>query len=484
MIAAILVAGLAAFASGDDDRSRFDGFQRVYLVFAEEHISSFVSGFGHVFVVLAPGPVDFAEQLLAAPAVNFGADIGPEGRGRWIGFYSIQPMHELVRKNSHFDQRRLTLYELDLVEEELRSLERSLEERLGRPYPYDFFRRNCGHYLVDWLDREARTSASSLYLTPRQAVDRILSVYPPRSTTVIPSQLEVLEDALAEKEGISTSFVRSALTRLDQIEAIEDLEVRLLTIQLASSMASRSDFERLDLLQRESLRSPRGAEAARAVVARRAKLRDLEPMRRPTLEGARGAIRLVGDGDAEGWRVRAEFEPALRRYDTLPVHSHMLQEVRFLSTRLDLDGDGARIDVDGLVLSNILDARGLMGGWSKGATISYLELENALGLDGIATTFWLGLSSRLRHHWFGARLTLLADGLEANADACIAPGVTWDATGDVWSAHAEVHLTDREHPGWSTRVSRRLAPHAQVQLSVVDDPTDDPILVLGFSLDL
>lgn len=66
-------------------------FKSVFLVFAEEQAESLVSGFGHIFVCLPNLPTSSVQDLLAAPAVNFGADTSRLGQGMWVGQYKLQP---------------------------------------------------------------------------------------------------------------------------------------------------------------------------------------------------------------------------------------------------------------------------------------------------------------------------------------------------------------------------------------------------------
>ncbi len=135
-------------------------------MFAEEHSQSIVSSFGHIFVCLTNGEIQTSADLFNSTVLNFGANLSPLGEGLRVGRYKLQKFFDAVRQNVYFEHRGLTIYELQLSSAQIMSLAKDLDRRLGRKYPYDFIRHNCGHYIDDWLNGAREESVAMFYETP------------------------------------------------------------------------------------------------------------------------------------------------------------------------------------------------------------------------------------------------------------------------------------------------------------------------------
>lgn len=479
MLCACIVSTIASPSFQDTGGSpRFDS---VHVVFVEEHSHAFVSGFGHLFVVLSEGPVSGVDDLLGAPALNFGADTSPLGKGMWVGEYKLQPCHELVRKNTRFDQRRLTVFELGLSSELIEGLQRDLGLRLSREYPYDFVRHNCGHYIWDWLNGPSEDERALLYLTPREALGKILALYPPVSIRCVGSDLEILEDRLRRDTTTSRSVLKAALRDPTKLREIQDLETRLLAIKVAESEADRDAFQGLQKLRADTLNGKHGAEAAQRVIE----------LQLEFSERSRGVWKDEGEGPAMALAtsyypdsgragVRLMGEAGLRDAFTEPRQDHAWRVARFLSVTLEaVEGD---FDASVVLasISTLRDARSLLGGASNGVELGFSELPSALGTSGLYFSTWGGLATKTNFGWVGARLSFVGDGLDGRADARVLPGLSWDLLLPEHAAHLELHHRWGDSLGWQIKHDLILSRRISIRSEWVRTP--DRQNVLSFSV--
>lgn len=427
-------------------------FEAVHVIFAEEHSHNLVSGFGHIFVCLPKTKITGVGDLLGEVALSFGADIGPLGRGMWIGEYMLQPCHELFRANSHFDQRRLTIFELDIPKEQLEQLRRELKGRLGKTYPYEFTRYNCGHYIWDWLRGSQESSPAYLYFTPREALERILSVFPPVNILSVPSDLEVLEDCLLGSRQPISNSVRAALSDPSALAQVSDLETRLLAITLAESRADREEYVRLQELRTTTLAEPGGGAAARQAIARWERLTEHPTSTWPEeREGPAVAASLAHYPEEGVTGLRFFMEAGLRDAFSDPVPTHLWRETRFLSLTVEQTEGASRVDFLLASFSALRDARSLLAGASNGLSAGYRDLPNARGVSGLFLSSWSGLSTETDMGWVGARLSFAADELHDKASLQLSPGLTWDLLRANHAAHVELHHSWDRGPGWLVR---------------------------------
>lgn len=456
-------------------------FQSVHIAFAEEHSASFVSGFGHLFVCLPEAEVKSTEDLLGSTAVNFGADTSPLGEGMWVGDYKLQSCHELVRKNTHFDQRRITFFELSLTPVELANLREDLERRMRKSYRYDFLRHNCAHYIWDWLEGPVYREVSLLYLTPREALGRILSHYPPCRIRVLRSDLEILELYLEGLPGEEQAEVVRALVDPDALHGIQDRVLRLLTIKVAESRARRGEYERFQEARAEILRAEEGAEDAKRVVAFQERVQEQVGLSwTEESEGPALSIGMIHHKDLGATGMRVHFEAGLRDSHTSPEPEHVLKEVKLLSSTLDAIEGNLKGDVILISLSTLRDATSLSRGASSGASAGYIGLPNSLGSSGLHLSTWAGFSAKLDQGWVGGRLSAVVDELEGKAGMLIYPGMTWDMKMADFVAHCEVNYDFCEGFGLLARQDLILSNSATLRASWVHSPFGEEVLMFGF----
>ena len=436
LISACLLGILASHLP--DAEGGLHDFASVHIVFVEEHSHDFVSGFGHLFVCLPDREVEEVDDLLGSTALNFGADISPLGKGVWVGEYKLQPTHALVRQNAFFEQRRMTVFELAVPQSDLGPLKADLEDRLSKEYPYDFVRHNCGHYIWDWLNGPGEDPAAAFYLTPREALDRILEEYPPRRIRTVRSEVEILEDRIARTPGVDYADIRSALSDVRSIGKIEDLGTRLLTIKVAESRATKDDYAFLQELRAESLAEQGGAEAAREIIEWRSELSAQDDATWPGEgEGPSVSAMVVGSPDDQGFRL--SVEAGLRDTFTKPVPMHVLKDTHFLRATVEERGGALDSELTLISLATLRDARDLLGGPSSGVSAGYTDLQNPLGTSGLYASTWGGLSIQTSAGWLGGRLSLTADEIHDQVDLSVAAGMTWDLILHDHSLHAEIH---------------------------------------------
>ncbi len=415
-------------------------FTSVHIVFVDEHSHDFVSGFGHLFVCLPDREVEAVEDLLGTAALNFGADTSPLGKGIWVGEYKLQACHALVRQNTFFDQRSLTVFELDVPTSQLGALRADLKDRLSKEFPYDFLRHNCGHYIWDWLNGPVEDPAAFIYLTPREALAKILEAHPPRSVRTIRSDLELLEAHISKTPELTRASLKKALADVSSLGNIEDLRTRLLAIKVAKARADRHEYKQLQELQAASLAETGGPEAAREIIEWQAALNAQTDTPWPAeKEGPSITAMRIGDPDDNSRGFSLTIEAGLRDFFTEPIPERVLKDVHFL--RGSMEGRGGAVQTEFILLSleTHRDSRSLLGGSSSGLSGGYTDFANPLGTSGLFASTWGGLSAQTNAGWLGARLSLTADEIHDQVGLSGAAGLTWDLILPAHAIHAEVH---------------------------------------------
>jgi hypothetical protein len=459
-IASVLVAFLALAGRAEVTSARPLSFDKVYLVFAEEYSLEFVSGFGHVFLCLAPAAATSADDLLLCPSVNFGVDLSPRGSGLFAGAYTEQPSFALVRQNSFFQQRRLFFFELRTDAEMRGRLGRELLHRLGRTYPYDFFRRNCGYYLSELL-QAAQPSASlrstGLYLTPREATNRLLDAFGVTGGLVVSSP-GLLAERRLEASGARRAPLLARSPTLAEVASCEEPALQLLYLRMWEARASSSEFSQIAAAKDALLSTPAGRDAAGQIQREEAiPFDDFRTAWPKDEEGIDYGLGFFGGSGSSPAGVSCRFDLGIRDWLTPPVQAGVLRDVRVLGLDLDFIGGRCRGELTIGELSTLRDFTGLLGAGSSGARFFFNERASLSGARGLGFDVWSGLASRSPGWgWFGFKGHLLADCLDGRVRAAFMPELFvlqgfpesgWDAS---------VLFARDRHVGWNVGFRRRL----------------------------
>ena len=399
-------------------------FDRVHVVFAEEHRQSLISGFGHLFVVLVDGEVSSIDDLLAGWTLNFGADTSPLGDGLWTGEYHLDLAHALIRQYTRLEMRSLTAFELDLDERCIQLLRDDLKARLDRKFPYDFIRHNCGHYLLDWLNGPDTDSPPVLYQTPRESLALILESHPARAVRYRASALELLEGALASAGASSWQAVKDAIEGRKRLRDLEDTWLGLLALPVTEAFTDREGVQAARSDIRELLARPDGRAASMQVQRHIQQVNQVPPLER--LEEQEGpSVGVMSVFDAERGEISHRFiwQAGLRTLHTRPVSIGAAREISFLRAEVGLWKGRERVSVDWLGVDSLRSRRSLVSRPSNGFSVASKALEDPLGRRGLSLSSWTGLGFADGLTWYGARLTLAADDLLDDPGAFAAPGV-------------------------------------------------------------
>lgn len=464
--ALILVAFLSVWGRAEGDSARLPSFEKVYLVFAEEHSLEFVSGFGHAFLCLAPASAVSADDLLLCPSVNFGVDVSASGKGLFRGGYSLQPSFELVRQNSFFQQRRLFFFEIRTDTLGREGLRRELVRRLGREYPYDFVRRNCGYYLVDLL-QAARpfplVGPSILYLTPRQATQSILDAFGTNGGFAVASPGWLAERFLdAEPSAQSRSVLAKLGGSLSGARACDDARLKLLFLRMWESRASHEEYPQVIAAKQAHLETAAGKEAAyelqRAENVSFSDLHEVWPVDREGPDFAVGALVGLSQKSSLGVSIRADL--GLRGNRTSPVPSGLLREVRILGLDVDLVDGRCRGEFTLAEISTVRDFSGLMGAGSSGAKVFYNERHERMSVRGLGFDVWSGLATRSAQiGWIGGKAHLVVDCLEGQTRVQFAPELFLVKEMDKATIAGSLLFVRGSQLNWEVSLDYRLTRH-------------------------
>ncbi len=132
----------------------------VTLVFADAHVNSPASMFGHTLLRIDPPGQDRELRLLsyvinhaAATTETSGLMFAVRGlTGGYPGMFSIMPYYEKVREYNALENRDLWEYELDLEQDEVDLMLMHVWEVGSTPFPYYFLYQNCSYRLLRLLD--------------------------------------------------------------------------------------------------------------------------------------------------------------------------------------------------------------------------------------------------------------------------------------------------------------------------------------------
>ena len=462
-------------------------FSKVYLAFAEEHSLEFISGFGHCFVCLAPADSRTAADLLLAPSVNFGVDTSSAGQGLFLGHYTVQPTFELVRKNSFFQQRRLIFFELDLGESDLKRLRSSLAARLSQGYPYDFYRRNCGYYLADWLLSEDQGSSRALprfysYLTPRQAVGLLVKRFGIRGGKVVNSPGLLAEEKLSAMSSDESTRIKALHANLQLINECRDPEMRLLYLQMLESHASREVYQAINLERTRIISTDEGRKAAKEIMRKEAiDFKELSAVWPSDNEGPMFGVSMLMLPHIGANGIGLTWEAGIRDIHTEPTPAALLRQVHLLSISSDFYADQIKSTLTLLEINNIRDIKDLFGVGSSGAALLYNERVDSLGIKGVCAHGWGGIGARSEAlGWGCARLHLLADKIGSDSRLRIVPEVFLLST-TRFPISLSVSIHPRGQFGIKAETMYELKDRAgrDVRLSFERAPESDSRLELG-----
>lgn len=458
----LLAVLLSPGGRADDTSARPLRFEKVYIVFAEEHSLEFVSGFGHAFLCLAPADATSADDLLLCPAVSFGVDLAPGGPGLFVGNYTLQPSFSLVRQNSFFQQRRLFFFELRSDEAMRARLRSELGRRLGQAYPYDFIRRNCGYYLADLIAAarpDVSMRAPGLYLTPRQSVNRLIEACGTNGGMVVHSpgflaERVLREELVVDRRGELLDASRSWASAM----RCDDLKLRLLFLRMWEARVSSEDYPQVQAAKDALLATPAGRGAAQDI--RQSEVLTFVQPAEVWPEDEEGPDFGVGffsgtrDAGASGYSLRGEF--GLRGRRTSPVPSGLLRDVRLLGVDLDFTGGRCFGELTLAELNTLRDFSGLFGAGSSGARIFYSNRDTLIEADGLGFDFWSGLAVDMpKLGWVGFKGHLLVDRLQGRARWGFVPQVFLTKDWSSCFLEMSLHFDRDEQFYWSLGLGRR-----------------------------
>ncbi len=138
--------------------------QSVTMVFADAHINSPASMFGHTFLRIDSSH----ESKLLSHAINYSANADQKTEngvvfaikglfGGYPGIYSLLPYYEKLKEYKNTEQRDIWEYELNLTPEEVNRMMMHIWEVHNTYSWYYFFDENCSYNML-WLLEVARPS--------------------------------------------------------------------------------------------------------------------------------------------------------------------------------------------------------------------------------------------------------------------------------------------------------------------------------------
>ncbi len=138
--------------------------QSVTMVFADAHINSPASMFGHTFLRIDSSH----ESKLLSHAINYSANADQKTEngvvfaikglfGGYPGIYSLLPYYEKLKEYKNTEQRDIWEYELNLTPEEVNLMMMHIWEIHDTYSWYYFFDENCSYHML-WLLEAARPS--------------------------------------------------------------------------------------------------------------------------------------------------------------------------------------------------------------------------------------------------------------------------------------------------------------------------------------
>lgn len=449
----------------------------------EEHSTSLVSSFGHIFVCLPGNKIQTTSDFLGSNALNFGANTGPLGKGPWIGEYQILPFHDMVRKNRSFQGRALTIFELEVSPSELQTLREDLAARLTEDFPYDFRRLNCGHYLWEWLSGEGTVDAEFLYLTPREALEKIFTEHPPIRVRILRTDQALLEDYLSSFSSSTQSLASEVFETPQALLEISDLVLRLLLIKVAESTADSEDFRLLQSIRKMTLESNGGKEAAKRLVdiQERAWREELSEWQSSPQGPAFSMGSFIQIGSREAG-IKVNLEAGLHGFQESSSSRHSTKEVRFLAGVLQQSESATRADFTLISLNNLRAFGPLRRSASNGFNLGYSGLPNSLGLEDLFVSAWTGVSFNQPGRWLGGRITLAASDIADRNKILAIPGILFrqEVGNSTFSTRLDYRVN--EGPGWLLKQSLRLTDSSTLNFEWIESPLNEGQLSIAVEL--
>ncbi|MEA3523580.1 MAG: DUF4105 domain-containing protein [Campylobacterota bacterium] len=138
--------------------------QSVTMVFADAHINSPASMFGHTFLRIDSSH----DSKLLSHAINYSANADQKTEngvvfaikglfGGYPGIYSLLPYYEKLKEYKNTEQRDIWEYELNLTPDEVKRMVMHIWEIHNTYSWYYFFDENCSYHML-WLLEVARPS--------------------------------------------------------------------------------------------------------------------------------------------------------------------------------------------------------------------------------------------------------------------------------------------------------------------------------------
>lgn len=419
MIFAALVTAYLAQASELSDPLVPD-FNYVYAVFAEESADRVVSGFGHIFVCVSDKQINEYQDLLSATAINFGAH-----ESIWEGRYSLVPCHEILRKNISLEQRRVTFFELDIPRGKYALLKEDLIRRLKQVHRYDFIRNNCGSLLADWLLFDHPPAPRGVYLTPRRALEKILSQYPPLSRVTVPTGIDLISHRLQTTNSCEIDAVRNALEHPEALPEIRDPVLRLLTLPTARLLSqSAKDSQTIDReLGRLLSRSDSETISRAAVAIRRNKQDQLSAAPWPkNNEGLKIEAGLLRSNKSRQMNPYLALSSGVRDFSTSPVKQDEANLTEILAAQGYASPEGFRLSsITAVEIDRAYRTRSVLKKTSYLVKVGYSRAHQAYRVDGLNALGAWGPSWKLKRLWVSAQAGIIAGQLEGGtpgADIC------------------------------------------------------------------
>jgi hypothetical protein len=396
----------------------------------------------------------------------------------WVGEFKVQTTHQLLRKNALFEDRTVQFFELPTTKESREALRLGLVSRLGKEYRYDFFRRNCGHYIFAWLSGLDFLEPSLLYFTPREAVSQILLGMPPVAMRTFHSGTSLITQYLRNETGIRYA-PRLSNEQLEDF-ASSDLALRLLILRLRMNHVEADEFESIRHQLTEALRSPSGSEAAERLV--RFEMGLFSPSQATWLRMQEGPAIQIGSVFSAGSQTSGthfRLEAGIRDWHSQPRDYRTLRSTHFLATELmHLDNS-----VQGtFTLAELETERAvnhLHGEISNGLALSYSGLPNPTGVRGLQTSAWIGPSFEFEGFWIGARLTGSLSEIQDRAQVQIGPGMTTHFSFHRLSLAGTVSSNSHSGFGWSSEAIFDLDSYVSVKVEIVSDPELPSLITAG-----
>ena len=194
----------------------------VTLIFPTAYLNSPASMFGHTLIRIDAKDQTEKTRLLSY-AINFGADTGNDGGllfavkgllGGYPGSFSVLPYYLKVREYSDLENRDIWEYQLNLSEEETRTMLLHAWELRGIWFAYFFFDENCSYHLLSLIE----TARPELQLTDQFGAWAI-----PSDTVRVVDEAGLVDQIIYRPSRHATLTHRMAGMDKPQISTIQQL---------------------------------------------------------------------------------------------------------------------------------------------------------------------------------------------------------------------------------------------------------------------